>query len=351
MKIKFLIMIKVAILLFFLIVNVKCSNKENYKKVTNNEFVIDTTFQLNKRNFNLKISAVQDSKYSIIQNGNYDASELDAIEDDDEYWVNFSTSFKIEILDKKNKFGKSFAFINIDLLKAFINKYPDINKNIGSLNESLLDSKIEFLGLTKKGLAMFKLYSFVEDDGGQEWVIGMEINQSEWAENFHGIKERHMPICLIEVKNNSGEDFHFQNDKYLLGDFIGSWNFDCSNGGFENLEIVKNEKYIHFPIISNQIYLNARYELKSEKLLLFLNYETGIEFGDFGSGGASLPWDDYSREKPIAEILSKTNQPDKINIIWHGFYNINSKKYEQAPPEFMSNNDENVKSALLKRCI
>lgn len=337
--------ITTTVLVFLLIINTGCGN--NGKNVINNDegIKIDTSFVYNNVNYVLKVTGVVDLKNNYVKNGNHDATENDVIEDDDEYWLENSTNLTIEILDENNKFGKSFAIVNIDILKAFV-------KNSIDLNGFLLSDRIEFIGVTSKGLAMFKLHTYWGggDGGGQDWVIGMEINQREWNKDYQGKKESHMAVCLIEVLDYSGTDFHFKNSKYLIGDFIGSWNFDCSDGGFGNLEIAKNEKYIHLPVNSNQIYLNARYELKSEKLSLYLNYETGIEFGSFGVGGASLPWDDYSREKPIGEISSIKNQPDKINFKWYGFYNVKLKKYEWGPPEFVNVVEGKVKSQVLNRC-
>jgi hypothetical protein len=117
------------------------------------------------------------------------------------------------------------------------------------------------------------------------------------------------------------------------------------------LQINKDENYISVPINSNQINLNARYELKDGKLFLFLNYESGYEFGDFGIGGGSLPWDDYSREKAFAELSFIESDKNKLKIEWHGFYNKKTNKYEGDIPEFMNFSEDKVKYEILNRCL
>lgn len=329
---------------------ISCDNDSNLTKVYSKDInPIDTVLVLNSEEVNIKVRVESDLNESYIKRGDYDSYPDEPIEDKEEYWVNFSSLFTFTFQDKENKFGLHKAYLNMDLIKKAVNNNPELNYKL-SLNESLLSGEISYLGLTSSGILMFKVNTFWGggDGGGQEWTIGVLYNQTGWSNDYKGEKLRLPPICIMEVIDNSGNNFHYKNNKYFLGDFIGNWNYDCEF--MSGIGISKEEKYISVPIASNQIYLKARYELEESKLLLFLNNESGFEFGDFGVGGASLPWEDYSREKPFAELSLIKKEKNKLKIKWLGFYNVRNKKYEDEMPEFMNIVEGKVKSDILNRC-
>lgn len=336
----------------FIILLISCERKTEIEKqnVSVHKNPIDTLLIINSEQVSLKVSTMDDLKQYGIKNGDYDSSPEEPIEDDDEYWVEYSTVFKFKFQDKNNKFGLQEAILNIDLLKEAVKNNSLMNEKMSSLDGFLLDKSIIYLGITSTGIAMFKVktYWYGGDGGGQEWTIGVLYSQTEWSDDFKGNKHRDSPICILEVIDSSGEGFDYKNDRYFLADFIGNWSYDC---GLTTIGISKADKYISVPIQLNQIYLNARYELIDGDLFLFLNYETGLEFGDFGVGGASFPWDDYSRDKPFAKLSLINKEKNKLKIKWFGLYNEKNKSYEALLPEFMNIVENKVKSDILNRCM
>lgn len=330
-----------------------CKNETDVKTTSGaksqSENLIDTLLMINSEEVNLVVNVHDDYSRSYIQRGDYDTSPEDPIEDEDEYWVKISKVFTIQFQDKKNKFGSCEAVLNMDFINKAVSNNAELNNKV-SIDEALLDENISFLGLTESGIAMFKVSTYWGngDGAGQEWTIGMLFNSTEWADDYKGKKIRHTPICIMEVIDNTFDGFHYKNNKYFLGNFIGNWNYDCEF--MSGIRISKEEKYISVPIQSNQIYLKARFELEDGKLLLFLNNESGFEFGDFGAGGNSLPWDEYSREKPFATLSKVPKDKNKLKIKWLGFFNMKSNKYESNLPEFMNIVEGKIKSDILNRC-
>jgi hypothetical protein len=83
-------------LIFVIILITSCGNYPDNNNSLDEKINIDKTLTINNVGYKLKISKSQDEKNYFVQNGNYDASENDIIDDEDEFWLNYSTNFKIE---------------------------------------------------------------------------------------------------------------------------------------------------------------------------------------------------------------------------------------------------------------
>ena len=91
---------------------------------------------------------------------------------------------------------------------------------------------------------------------------------------------------------------------------------ECDNSAC--LEIQLNKIISDFCLQSNQVYVDARFELDAanKKAYLFFNKPGS----DLGAGGAGMPWDKFDRTKPLATIdLSDMEAQRLIYVTWHGF--------------------------------
>ena len=80
---------------------------------------------------------------------------------------------------------------------------------------------------------------------------------------------------------------------------------------------IRFDKPIHdFCVESNQVFVRVRYEHVPGSFVAKLFFD---EPTDLGRGGASLPWDDFDRSKPLATILLSHTDPNEIAVRWHGF--------------------------------
>ncbi len=94
------------------------------------------------------------------------------------------------------------------------------------------------------------------------------------------------------------------------------WAIDCASGN--GRMYFKNNK-VEMVVNSNQILISAKMVKHDDNVLLYL-----LEPTDLGRGGMMLNWDDFSRNKPIADGLIKDG---KITLSWKGFFSDSMKKY------------------------
>lgn len=118
----------------------------------------------------------------------------------------------------------------------------------------------------------------------------------------------------------------------------GIWAVSCENSvAFE----IKDSEII-LPVMSNQIYIKAKIkEVKTKCYHIYL-----IEPDDLGPGGIQLDWDNFSTEKPVAEMKLETDK--KIIFNWFGFYHKMENK--MIFPECEFNLDTNSNPSLLNKC-
>lgn len=115
----------------------------------------------------------------------------------------------------------------------------------------------------------------------------------------------------------------------LQGNWKGDKACEMSTGSF----IIGENNPITVEVNSNQIYILANVTKSTEnKYIVYLK-----EPDDLGRGGMQRPWIDYSKDKPIAELIVSDN---KMKVIWKGFYNTKSKAYEWIEETDWFSNEE-----------
>jgi len=82
---------------------------------------------------------------------------------------------------------------------------------------------------------------------------------------------------------------------------------------------------------SNQIFVSAHYELDEANKKVALYFE---EPTDLGRGGASLPWDEFDRKKPIAIIDASGIDKSTLQVKWLGFTRKAGVEKKESYEEF-----------------
>ena|GEM_PF-2849856 len=86
-----------------------------------------------------------------------------------------------------------------------------------------------------------------------------------------------------------------------------------------------------FCVEGNQIYVKVKYKLDIKKKELYLYL---IMPADLGRGGLRLPWDSYSRKKPIATIDISKLKNNQIHLKWNGFYEKRTKQIDDYGKDY-----------------
>jgi hypothetical protein len=296
-------------------------------------YIIDTTVTINGLETKITVEKREDNSNKIIVSDELDAGDSKVVSNADSKFTHYSMEYLISFEDKN---GKSKSSINLDLLSE-LNKSSKLESEIGNLKGQIISDGILFDGIAQNELLMFKVSTWDGGEGGGEWTIGVVKDKNTTIENA--------PCVLMAYDRVVGEDFHYKNNKFFIGQFLGSWSSDCTGMGWINF----NEKndFAEVVVASNQIFLNANFSLDKtnpNKLLLFLRYNVDANFGDFGAGGANLPWNDYSKDKAIAELLYNPSAMDELEVKWLGFYNTKTNSYEwSSNPEFMTEGNKTIK--------
>jgi hypothetical protein len=296
-------------------------------------YVIDTTVTINGLETKITVVKKEDSSNKIIVSDELDAGDSKVVENTDSKFTHYSMEYLVSFEDKN---GKSNSSINLDLISE-LNKSSKLENEIGNLKGQIISEGITFDGISQDELLMFKINTWDGGEGGGEWTIGVVKDKNTTIENA--------PCVLMAFDRAVGEDFHYKNNKFFIGQFLGSWSSDCAGMGWINF----NEKndFAEVVVASNQIILNANFSIDKtnpNKLLLYLKSNSDSNFGDLGAGGTNLPWDDYSKDKPIAEVLSNPSTIDELEVKWLGFYNTKTNSYEwSSSPEFMAEGNKVIK--------
>lgn len=101
-------------------------------------------------------------------------------------------------------------------------------------------------------------------------------------------------------------------------DIIGIWtkkgsnSLECDCGGCINIRF---QKVIKFCIESNQIYLNVYYKLDRRLSRVYIFMHSVMEVG---AGGAALPWDDFDKHQPLADIDVTNAKKGTVSVKWLG---------------------------------
>ncbi len=325
-----------SILTVFIVTTIfiSCSDKQTAKDAQNDKnYIIDTTVTINGLETKITVEKKEDNSNKIIVSDELDAGNSKVIENTDSKFTHYSMEYLVAFEDKN---GKSKSSINLDLISE-LNKSSKLENEIGNLKGQIVSDGILFDGIAQNELLMFKVNTWDGGEGGGEWTIGVVKDKNTTIENA--------PCVLMAYDRVVGEDFHYKNNKFFIGQFLGSWSADCTGMGWINF----NEKndFAEVVVASNQIILNAKFSIdktNSNKLLLYLKNTGDSNFGDLGVGGANLPWDDYSKDKAIAELLSNPSTTDELEVKWMGFYNTKTNSYEwSSNPEFMAEGNKVIK--------
>lgn len=120
----------------------------------------------------------------------------------------------------------------------------------------------------------------------------------------------------------------------------GNWLYSCNSSASIN---ITDENNTLLAVMSNQIYIKVKLKkIKKNKFELFL-----IEPEDLGPGGMNMKWENFSRDKAIANIDLLEN--GTIQFFWIGFYD--EKENEIVFPKCEFNLEfDGINPVILKRC-
>ena len=188
-----------------------------------------------------------------------------------------------------------------------------------SWKASLLTQKVTPSEDSTKGSAIETEYvKFTEE------VIQKYKNNNDSAKFVDLYNKAYNELSGKPVSNGKISDLFL---KSIPNKFTGKWISDIDDqslGLFDIGNDKKNNAYIKIEVNSNQIYINAKATtnpLSPNVLALYLDKPYGL-----GPGGATMPWNDYSKDKPVCfmEFLN----PNYVKVNWVGFYNNKTQKIE-----------------------
>jgi hypothetical protein len=334
----------IGFILFFLCLIIGIFLYKNFGVITNTNsnqlilketdkhknYVIDSTMTIDGYISKVTVEKKEDKRNKINA-----TEESDVSNSTNKNSIHYSNEYIVSFEDKNDK---SKASINLDLISKLI-KSSKLQGEIGNLKEQILDDRITFNGISQNKFLIFKVFTSDGGEGGGEWTIGVTKDKKTTINNSSCV--------LMAYDRVVGEDFHYKNNEFYIGQFLGSWSADCAGMAF--IEFDKKNDFVALGINVNQIYLNANFsvdESNPNKLMLYLKSTEDVNFGDLGVGGNNLPWNDYSKVKAIAEILFNPLRKDELEVNWLGFYNTKTNSYEWSTnPEFMAEGNN-----LIKKC-
>jgi hypothetical protein len=173
------------------------------------------------------------------------------------------------------------------------------------------------------------LYFKFQKDAGGDYDIRVVKSPDEIAVILTGINwkvtaTRSIKSNLTATQNRETNNQHDSLiDMPILSFFWGKWQRECGTAGY--IQINKTNP-VEIEVNSNQINIEATAIVNpsdsTEMDLYFKN------ISDLGVGGTSLHWDKFSKYKPIAKLKFSLSQKDNLGLIWYGFFNKNTGKYD-----------------------
>lgn len=108
----------------------------------------------------------------------------------------------------------------------------------------------------------------------------------------------------------------------LTGTWIRANATECTCGTCFKVDFRRDDE--DFCVESNQISVRAQNRLRKDRKAVgvFLK-EPG---GDLGRGGASLPWNDFDKQRPLAELDLANLHQGQVTVKWTGFRNTKDPK-------------------------
>ncbi|MCL1942027.1 MAG: hypothetical protein FWF54_00520 [Candidatus Azobacteroides sp.] len=162
------------------------------------------------------------------------------------------------------------------------------------------------------------IYKICYNNGDNEICIILSLINNDGNFIINDIKN----ADLLTIGSESEEENKGTDSSYNIK---GNWFITCNESAVFKIE---KENDILLPVMSNQIYIKARIEkVKDNFYHVYL-----IEPDDLGAGGLRLDWDNFSTEKPIADIEILSN--GTMSFKWIGFYHISDKKIVFPECEF-----------------
>ena len=204
-----------------------CSDKQATEDAQNDKnYIIDTTVTINGLETKITVEKKEDSSNKIIVSDELDAGDSKVVENTESKFTHYSMEYLVSFEDKN---GKSKSSINLDLLSE-LNKSSKLEKEIGNLKGQIISDGISFDGIAQNELLMFKIQTWNGGEGGGEWTIGVVKDKNATIENA--------PCVLMAYDRAVGEDFHYKNNKFFIGQFMGYWNLsdDKDNRQFIHIE-------------------------------------------------------------------------------------------------------------------
>lgn len=249
---------------------------------------------------------------------------------------------------------------NIEFLENFYTNYIsascDLPEKIRIL-ENLKKNSISEELIKKIDIAELDYDPFLDaQDCDNNWIKTLKVQSIQDKSNVyqvsynHGTNKKKTILSLVNknekfvinnIDNNSDlstVEVESKKEDGIFPNIKGKWATSCNESII--LTIGKEFDFI-LPVMSNQIYIKAKIKKIDNLYHVFL-----IEPDDLGLGGSQLDWDNFSTEKPIANIEILRNET--MSFQWLGFYHTTNKEIIFPDSEF--NLETGSNPSILNKC-
>ena len=250
------------------------------------------------------------------------------------FYVLYFSEIEKENIDK-NKLNK---LLQKNLTSKLFNKIKNIDLDYDPIiNGQDIDANwkktLKIIYISEKKL--YKMCTTTSFDNSK-YCTYLKLDKTSEGYKIYDISVNNIPSILNY--SNVSKDFIDKEEKYKIN---GKWKIDCEDA--RSLSI-NDDKEIFIVVQGNQISVNAIKLNKSTTTEYF--YKLDKKPLNLGSGGNSLPWDEYLNDNEIFKIKILNNS--EILFTWLGFFNKSTKEREVVDCEFTLNSGENP--VLLIRC-
>jgi hypothetical protein len=303
-----------SILTVFIVMTIfiSCSDKKTAKDEQNDKlYIIDTTVTINGLETKITVEKKEDSSTKIIVSDELDAGNSEVVENTDTKFTHYSMEYLVSFEDKN---GKSKSSINLDLISE-LNKSSKLENEIGPLKGQIISDGILFDGIAQNELLIFKINTWDGGESGGEWTIGVVKDKNTTIENA--------PCVLMAYDRSVGEDFHYKNNKFFIGQFMGYWNLSADKENRQFIHVETKGTGTGYAFANRGISLKHKLDDKNKnKLLLYL-----AEGNYYGQGMADGYDIFYSTTQPYAELIYNPEKPEELTLTIFGLYDDKLKKY------------------------